>query len=552
MTRRGAAWLAALTVACGPGAGGDGDDRGAAGSGARTPAWFDEQAAARGLAFTHRSGHAGSYRMPEIMGGGCALFDMDADGDLDAYLVQSGSLVDGAVDGSNRLFENDGRGRFTDVTATHGAGDPGYGMGVACADVDQDGDVDLFVTNVGPNALYRNDGTGRFEDATASAGLADPGFGTSAAFFDMEGDGDLDLYVCNYLVWKLSNELPCKNEMGEPDYCSPLTYDAPATDRLYRNRGDGTFEDVSDAAGIGARAANGLGVGAADFDGDGRVEIFVANDGMPDFLWVWDGKRYVERGLVRGCALDGDGIAKAGMGVAIADLDGDLDEDLLVGNLRRESDSLHLNEGGSFRDRTMASGLGTSQRFTRFGLGFRDFDNDGHLDLFQANGRVMRFSQRFGDDPYAEPNLLWRGRPEGGFEEVLPRGGTSEPLVATSRGVAFGDVDGDGGVDVLIANRDGPAHLLINVVPDRGHWIGVEPKTERGAPAIGAVVELDVDGRRVRRTLRTTGYQSAHAPTLHVGLGRAAGAVSVELTGPGGERHPPRALPADRVHVWRP
>jgi len=526
--RRSLVPLALALVACSdPLDEGDGDD---AATGTSTAPWFEEQARDRGLVFEHRSGHRDEYWMPEIMGGGCALFDADGDGDLDAYLVQSGRLDGQEPNPPNRLFENDGRGRFHDVTDASGAGERGYGMGVAAGDVDGDGDVDLYVTNHGRNALLRNDGHGRFEDVTERAGVGDPGFGTSAAFYDLEGDGDLDLYVCNYLVWKPTNELPCKNEMGEPDYCSPLTYDAPAPDTLYRNRGDGTFEDVSESLGIRARASNGLGVGCADFDGDGWPEVFVANDGMPDFLWVWDGERYVERGLVRGCALDGDGIAKAGMGVAIADLDGDLDEDLLVGNLRREADSLHLNEGGSFRDRTMALGLGTSRRFTRFGLGFSDFDNDGLLDLFQANGRVMRFAQVFGADPYAEPNLLWRGTPDGRFVEV-PHGGTAEPLYGTSRGAAFGDVDGDGGIDVLVVNRDGPAHLLINVVPERGNWIAFDVLTGTGAPAEGATLDVHVGEAVVRRHVRTSGYQSAHAPTVHVGLGSFDGDVEVRRRG---------------------
>jgi hypothetical protein len=511
----------------------------ATGDGAAGPPWFEECAAPRGLVFRHESGHGDAFLMPEIMAGGAALVDVDGDGDLDAYLVQSGRIVDPPDRRPpNRLFRNDGAGRFEDVTDASGADDRGYGMGVATGDYDNDGDVDLYVTNVGPNTLLRNDGAGRFENVTAVAGVGDDGFGASATFLDYDGDGDLDLVTVNYLAWSRETELVCYNKMGAPDYCDPQNYAAPARDVLYRNDGDGTFTDVTEAAGLGRSIGTGLGVIAADFDGDGRVDVFVANDGMRDHLWMNRGDgTFVDEALYSGCAVDVEGQATASVGGTGADIDDAGDPDLLVCNLGGESDSLFRNEGGHFADVTVVAGLGSASRpLTRFGMAWMDFDNDGMLDLYQANGRVMMQSDSFrDDDPYAEPNLLFRGTGPGRFEEVRPRGGTATTLVATSRGAAFGDVDGDGGVDVLVVNRDAPAHLLRNVAPDRGAWLGLRVVDERGRDAIGATVSLLRGDRRVTRTVRTGySYCAANDARVHVGLGAAAAAADVVVRWPDG------------------
>lgn len=524
--------------------------------------WLREVARERGLLFEHRTGHReGSYLMPEIMGAGAGLFDMDADGDLDAYLVQSGSLYpDAGPNAPNQLFENRGGGQFREVTETHGAGDVGYGMGVACGDVDGDGDTDLYVTNLGPNALWLNDGTGHFSDVTATAGVGDPGWGSSAAFFDLEGDGDLDLYVVNYLNWKRTNELPCKNNMGAADYCSPRNYESPATDVVYRNRGDGSFEDCSSELGTDQLPGTGLGVVCADFDGDGLIEVFVANDGMPDFLWVpslaEDGVlSWEESGLLRGCALDGDGVAKAGMGVDVDDIDGDGDPDLIVCNLHRESNSFYINEGSVFLDRTAAVGLGAASRpFTRFGLGWIDLDNDGWLDLYEANGRVMRHSHTWSQDPYAEPNQVYRGEPDGRFAVLAPRAGTARDHFATSRGAAFGDVDGDGGIDVLVGNLNEAAHLFLNVAPERGHWLVVDA-LDGGRRAIHARIELSDGSRKLVRELRAAAsYQSSNDPRAYFGLGDRSEPCDVIVTWPGAQagsavRERFRELALDRIQI---
>jgi hypothetical protein len=513
--------------------------------------WFEEVAAARGLRFVHRSGHGDRYLLPEIMGGGVALFDMDGDSDLDAYFVQSAGSV---AEAGNRLFSNRGDGHFEEVTGGSGPANTGYGMGVAAGDYDNDGDVDLYVTNLGSNMLLRNDGGARFTDVTAQAHVAASGWSTSAAFVDHDADGDLDLFVVRYLDWSPSRELACYSLTGVPDYCSPRNYDAPTTDLLFRNDGDGTFTDISAAAGLTTAVGNGLGVVAADFNRDGRIDLFVANDSTPNHLWInAGGARFTEEALVSGVAVDEDGRPKAGMGVHAADPDEDGDSDLLVVNLDGESDSFYRNDGEFFVDATGPAGLRTISRpFTRFGMAMLDFDNDGLLDLFEANGRVGLQSERLGDDPYAEPNILFRGVAAGRFEEVVPRGGTAAPLVATSRAAAFGDIDGDGGLDLLIVNRDGAPHLLRNVAARRGHWLVVRAVEEHGRDALGAELTIRAGTRIVHRDVRAAySYLASNDPRVHVGLGPAAQVDEIRVRWPDGALETFGPLEADRIVLLR-
>ena len=514
--------------------------------------WFAETGKERGIDFVFESGHKERYLLPEIVAGGGALFDMDADGDLDAYLVQGGSLIGDRLSGPpNQLFRNVGRGHFEDVTAASGADDRGYGMGVATGDYDNDGDTDLYLTNVGENVMLQNVGDGRFSDVTAFAGVGDDGCGASAAFVDFDADGDLDLFASNYVGWSIAAERECASALGKPDYCLPSIYDAPTPDVLYRNDGDGTFVDVSADSGIRGARGNGLGVVCGDFDGDGRTDIFVANDGSMNHLWLNQGDgTYSEDALLRGCALDQSGQVKAGMGVSAIDLDGNQTLDLLVVNLRHETDSFYRNQGDYFVDATAAVGLAWGgYPFTRFGVGILDFDNDGFPDLYEVNGRVEQNNlQRFSGDPFAEPNLLFRGRPGPGFEEVIPKGGTAQPLVATSRGAAFGDVDNDGGVDVLVVNRDAPAYLLYNMVSERGNWLAFRVLNQHGSDALGASVSFEVGNEKKWREVRTAySYLAANDPRPHFGLGVASRVAAVAVRWPDGQRENFGAFAANQI-----
>lgn len=493
----------------------------------QSPPWFADATTDSGIDFTWISGAEGEFLLPEIIGGGAALLDVDDDGDLDVYLVQGGSLRialdrEGTNPAANRLYRNDGDWRFTDITDESGADDRGYGQGVATGDYDNDGDLDLYVTNVGPNTLLRNDGGGRFTDVTEETGTGHPGWGTSATFLDMDTDGDLDLYVTNYIAWSPETELDCSQMAAGRDYCSPRNYDAPARDLLYENTGDGRFRDATVTSGIDTSMGNGLGVASVDFDDDGLPDIFVANDGTRDLLWRNEGNgRFTDVGLLAGCALDDEGRPKAGMGVTTTDIDDDGDMDLLVCNLTGESDSLFRNEGSFFVDATTAAGLKTSTKpFTRFGMAWLDFDNDGLLDLYEANGRVFRTPLPEGMDPYAQENMLLRGTAPTRFEEVLPRGGVAAPISLTSRAAAFGDLDGDGGIDIVVVNRDAPATILRNVTSGSGNWIRLHVVDAHGKDAIGAVVRATMGPRTLSRPVITGySYLAANAPSIHLGLG---------------------------------
>jgi hypothetical protein len=497
------------------------------------PVWFVESGAANGIVFEHTSGHGERYLFPETVTGGAALFDLDNDGDLDAYLVQGGDLNrPDSVQPGNKLFRNNGDGTFEDVTEGSGTDDQGYGMGVAAGDYDNDGDLDLYVTNVGANVFYRNEGDGRFTDVTAETGTGDPSWSSSCGFVDVDMDGDLDLFVANYLTWSLDTDFPCYEDGGAPDYCSPKSYDRPQRDTFYRNNGDGTFTDASVEAGFNAAYGNGLGVVTADLTGDGLVDIFVANDGMLNQLWENQGNgTFRDVARMVGTANDAHGLTKAGMGTDAADVDNDGDQDLIVVNLVKETDSFFRNEGGYFSDDTAMTGLSNvSRRYTRWGMSFQDFNHDGLLDIFQSNGRVTRHSIDFSDDPYAEPNLLMRGMPNGRFEEVEPRGGVSPDLIASSRGTAFGDVDNDGDIDILMCNRDGPAHLLFNVIGDPKRSITFSVVTNSGMADLNALVTCEIGEKTVMRQVKSVfSFQSVNDPRVHIGMGNATAARNVRV-----------------------
>ncbi|MBK7874616.1 MAG: CRTAC1 family protein [Planctomycetes bacterium] len=501
--------------------------------------WFEEVARASGLSFDHVRAKTQRFWFPEIMSGGLAWLDYDRDGRLDLFVVQAGDLApEGQAMPSDRLFRNLGGGKFEDVTERAGLVENAYGMGCTVGDYDGDGDPDLFVTNIGPDVLWRNEGDGTFVDVTRTAGVGHPGWGTSCGFFDSDNDGDLDLFVVNYIRWSPEAEMDCKSNYGERDYCAPVNYNRPAQSVLYRNEGNGTFTDASESAGLLTVFGNGLGLALVDFDRDGWLDAYVSNDGMPNQLWMnqKDG-RFVDKAVPAGAAVNRNGAAEASMGTVPADLNADGFVDLFITNLRGETKTTYVNKNGVFTDRTAQTGMAmASLQYTGFGDGFADFDHDGELDLFLVNGRVGMWKPVFrADDPYAEPNQLFRGLGGMKWEEVLPQGGTAEALVGNSRGAAFADYDDDGDVDVAYSDNHGSLKLLRNVTAKKGSWIGFAVVDAKGGDVPGAFVELDAGGKRHTRLVALcSSYCSANEGRVHVGLAAKAKADTVRVRWPGG------------------
>lgn len=492
------------------------------------------------------------------MGGGVALVDVDGDADLDLYFVQSGWHLGSNPETilPNELYLNDGTGQFHAVESQQSFAHSSYGMGVATGDYDNDGDTDLYITNLGENTLLRNDGTGDFQDMTKEAGVNDSSWSTAATFTDFDRDGDLDLFVVNNLVWSAEREIDCYAR-GVLTYCLPTNYQAPARDTMFRNNGDGTFTNVTAVTGFDLAYGNGLGTVPADFDGDGLLDLFVANDTMVNQLWLNQGDwRFLDKAVQWSCAVDNHGFAKAGMGVDAVDLDDDADQDVLVVNLEGQTDSVYVNENGYFRDRTSHAGLGSgSRRFTRFGVVLADFDNDGVVDLMEANGKVDG-DPRTEEDQFAEPNMLFEGRLEEGlirFESLPTSDGTANPKSHTSRALAVGDLDADGDLDAVIVNRDAAPYVLINAVGANNNWIRFRILNGYGSDAIGATVSLTVGTKQQVRYVKVAGsYLSAHEPVVHFGLGSANTVEDVTVVWPTGEERVVGSLAANQVVVIEP
>jgi hypothetical protein len=523
---------------------------------AQTPS-FRDVAAESGLNFQHFIGASGRFFMPEIMGAGGALFDYDNDGDLDVYLIQ-GTMLDEkrtpaqstfppAKDWKpgNRLFRNElvpsGKLRFTDVTDKAGVGYIGYGMGATTGDYDNDGNVDLYLTNFGSNVLYRNNGNGFFADVTKESGVDDLRWSSSAAFLDYDRDGRLDLFVCNYVDFTLRSSKQCFSPTGEEDYCTPAAYH-PLTDRLFHNEGQGRFADVSPSSGIGSAPGPGLGVTCADFNGDGWVDIYVANDGAANFLWINQGNgKFEESGLLSGSAYAMDGIARAGMGAAAGDFDSDGDEDILVTNLAREGSTLYRNDGrGNFHDATTEFNLAQSSfLFTGFGAGWFDYDNDGRPDLFAANGAVTIMPLLKGAPyPFHQRNQLFHNE-EKSFRDVTANAGAALQLSEVSRGAAFGDVDNDGDVDVLVTNNNGPVRLLLNETKLLRHWLMVRLEDVKdNRSGIGAMVSVLRKGLPplTRRVHSDGSYLTASDLRVHFGLNDSKAIEGITVQWPSGEK----------------
>ncbi len=532
--------------------------------------WFVDRAAETGLDFVHFNGMTGRFYQPEMTGPGAGLFDYDNDGDLDVYLVQGELLGDGEPlltapanqPPGDRLYRNDleiaqdgkRRLRFTDVTGEAGITAGGYGMGVAAGDFDNDGRVDLYLTRFGRNRMLRNQGDGTFEDVTDRSDTGDPAWGVPASFFDYDRDGWLDLFVGNYLGYALAGHTQCYDRAGAPDYCAPET-SRPHPDVLYRNRGDGTFEDATAAAGLGREFGPALGSATADFDGDGWIDLFVANDQRENQLWMNQGDgAFRNRALAAGAALGAGGNAKADMGVDAGDFDNDGDEDLFVTELSGQGSTLYVNDGaGLFRDRSAPLGIrAPSLPYTGFGTAWIDVDNDGWLDVVAVNGAVVLNFETFGpDNPFAldQRNQVFRNRGGAGFEAATGRAGAVFELSEVSRGAAFGDVDNDGDTDVLVANAAGRVRLLLNQIGNRRHWLGlrlVDPETRRDA--VGArVAVVRPDGPTLWRRARADGsFASANDPRVLVGLGESAGVSLVRVFWPDGGVEEWTDVPVDR------
>jgi hypothetical protein len=525
--------------------------------------WFVDVASEAGLAFTHHSTRTDAYDYPEVIGSGVALFDSDNDGDLDVFLVQGRSSSTTSLEANelrSRLFRNDlDRGatgprlRFVDVTEKSGLSVTGYGMGVTAGDYDNNGCVDLYVTSLERNWLMRNDCRGVFADVSAQSGTRDSGWSVSAAFFDFDRDGWLDLFVGHYLTWNPALNTPCYGSSGRRVYCAPKVYRAQQS-RLYRNSRNGTFVDVTSAAGLATQFGPALGVSTADFDGDGWLDLYVANDGEENQLWInqRDGT-FVNRALLAGVALGPSGEAKAGMGVDAADFDDDGDEDLVVTNLTGEGMDLYVNDGhATFVNNGAAGGIAhRSLPYTGFGVGWLDVDNDGRLDLLAVNGavQVQESPSSAGDvRNLGQRPQFFRNLGDGRFDDVTAAGGPALNVINTSRGAAFGDIDNDGDTDMVISNNMGRAQLLVNTTGQRHHWVGVRVVGAHRSDSLGARVAITSSNgpTRWRRARADGSYASASDPRVLVGLGALSGPVRVRVVWPNGRVEEWRDVPIDR------
>ncbi len=499
--------------------------------------------AASGIDFRLVNGASGEHLIVETMLGGLGWIDYDGDGDFDLYLANGHarpSDADRFGKETDRLYRNDGSGRFSDVTEAAGVGERGYGGGVAVGDYDNDGDADLFVTNFGRNTLYRNGG-GVFADVTEAAGLKELGYSTSAAWFDMDRDGDLDLYVVRYLRYRLGSERSCR-EKGLPIYCSPKLFSGER-DLLYRNLGGGVFEETGERAGIERAGENGkgLGIAVADFDRDGFLDVYVANDTTPNFLWRNRGDgTFVDIAPAAGAALSADGSPQAGMGVDLADVDADGRTDIHVTNFAKELNSLfHATGNGTFEESARRSNLAASYEALGFGTVFVDVDLDGDPDIVNANGHVDDVVEKSFPETgstYRQRAALFLNRGDGKFEEASDRGGPFFRQAVVGRGLARADFDGDGDVDLALMALDRSLVLLRNENPSGHRSLTIRLKGT-GSPrdGSGASVDVELDGRRqVFEYSTARSYLSASDPRIVVGLRKASRVSRMRILWPSG------------------
>jgi len=516
-----------------------------------TGAAFVDATGSAGIKFVHASGATPAKHMVETFGSGVAWIDYDGDGWPDLF------FVNGAPGSANVLYRNQRDGTFRDVTAQAGVAGTGegtsYKTGVAVGDIDNDGDLDLYVTALGPNTLFRNNGNGTFTDVTAAAGVAGPAneWSTSTGFFDYDRDGDLDLYVANYLDYHFDRAPYCGYQReGYRMYCSPTQFDGVA-DRLYQNNGSGTFTDVSKAAGIANPAGKGLGVTFCDVDGDALTDIYVANDLVRNFLYKNLGNgTFRDIAYGAGVGFDANGKPQAGMGTDCGDVNGDGRPDLFVTNFSDELNTLYMNLGGGlFEDATEARGLGSGFIPLGFGTKFFDSDNDGDLDLYVTNGHVIDNVELYRPGTtYAQRDLFYENT-AGRFFDVTATSGAALQQVRVGRGLAVADYDHDGDIDVVITSVGRPAVLLQNQRSSHGHWLEIRAKGKTSNRfGLGARVRVETtSGVQVREINNVSSYESANDVTLHVGLGADTTARQVEVTWPSGRVQTLANVAGDRI-----
>ena len=503
---------------------------------------FTDRTADSGIDFLHVTGASGEKYMIETMGAGAVFFDYDGDRDPDLYLVNGGVLpgFESTQPVRGALYRNDGTGHFSDVTALSGLDFEGYGMGAASADYDNDGDADLYVTEFGPNRLFRNNGDGSFTEVAEAAGVVNPLWSVSASWSDLDGDGSLDLYVANYLSFGFDSNPDCSQRKGGKvlrSYCLPDVFRG-LPDALYRNRGDGAFEDVSRQAGVALGHGKGLGVVAFDYDQDGLTDLYVANDTAPNFLFRnLGGMRFREAALESGVAYDGDGKAQAGMGVDAGDYDRDGDMDLFVTNFQGEFNTLYRNdENRFFTDASSLVGLGRpSLRSLGFGAAFVDLDNDGWLDVVVANGHVLDNTAELTEGSlYPQRNQLFRNRGDGRFEEIRSAGSGFERS-KVSRGLAVSDIEGDGDLDLLFMSSGDRPELLRNDGPSGNplRLLLIGRHANRDAVGARLIFDLGEDGFITTEVLAGSSYASQNELVVHVGLGGRTKVQSVTIDWPG-------------------
>jgi len=526
--------------------------------------WFQDVAAAGGLSAVMLAGGRDKDHILESTGSGAAFFDYDGDGRPDIYLVNGWSLDESPsrvqTRGKAALYRNLGGGRFEDVTERAGVGDGGWGCGVCAGDYDNDGHVDLYVTHFGANRLYRNRGDGTFEDRAAPAGVADPGWSAGASFFDADGDGDLDLYVAHYIDCTVDDVLKAERTTtwrGRAKVMSGPFGLRGGRDRFFRNRGDGTFSDATDECGLRDDAeAYGLGVLAMDLDRDGDTDLYIANDSNPNFLYRNDGGgRFTEMGLWSGAGLSSEGVAQAGMGVDAADVDGDGRVDLFVTNFARDYSTLYRQTDTLvFEDVTRGHDVAVSTFVPlSWGCAFFDADLDADVDLFVVNGHIYPQVDQVPElgEHYRQTPLLFENR-NGRLCDVTARAWGGSPPAVSGRGLALADMDEDGDLDLLVTAMDSPPLLLRNDAPRSGRWLTVRLLNRRGAPAIGAVAELAAGGVRQQRDVCSgSTYQSQSTFDLHFGLGRAVRVERLEVRWPGGAVSTLRDIEADCLLTLR-